>query len=214
MGEKAVDNFIGYDLDAPTDDLSDDDDDESFEVYLKPAEIVAEDIWNKRIDEGLYKVPNGTLDDLFLPDEEELKGGISQISSSMERKQAELTVQETLAFLLSQGAVRRRDELLERWRSAVEVYEDALARAVTAPPEEAIALREEIDELRSDCDRLGDKLERAIRAAKELDASCKVRAEERSAKNKAQFSLMMSLRSSLVAAHRIPRPRFRDLRRP
>jgi len=175
-GEPAVENFVGYDLDAPDDfdDLSDDEDDESFEVYLKPAEVVAEDVWNKPLEhEELYRAPNGTLDVFFLPDEEELKGGTSQISSLMERQRAELTVQETLAFLLSQGAVRRRDALLERWKAAVESYEKAVNSSETAPAEDAGALHEEIEELKADCDRIGDKLERSIRAAKELDASCK-----------------------------------------
>ena len=84
-----MENFVGYDLDAPDDfeDFSDDEDDESFEVYLKPAEVVTEDVWNKPLEhEELYRAFNGTLDAFFLPDEEELKGGVSQISSDMERQ--------------------------------------------------------------------------------------------------------------------------------
>ena len=62
----------------------------------------------------------------------------------MERQRAELTVQETLAFLLSQGAVRRRDALLERWKAAVESYEKAVNSSETAPAEDAGALHEEV----------------------------------------------------------------------
>ena len=57
-------------------------------------------------------------------------------------------MQETLAFLLSQGAVRRRDALLERWKAAVDSYEKAVNVSATAPPEDAGALHEETEEVR------------------------------------------------------------------
>jgi hypothetical protein len=88
----------------------------------------------------------------------------SEITEKFEKKLSELTVQETLAVLLHAGAIRNRDQLLEKYRDSVSRLEDTLKEGEESTEDPKV--------LKEEAEGVGSQLSMSMRVVSELSASC------------------------------------------
>ncbi|GMI37356.1 hypothetical protein TrCOL_g12200 [Triparma columacea] len=107
---------------------------------------------------------SGSLDWFFDASEMEEIEHTSEITEKFEKKLSELTVQETLAVLLHAGAIRNRDQLLEKYRDSVSRLEDTLKEGEESTEDPKV--------LKEEAEGVGSQLSMSMRVVSELSASC------------------------------------------